>query len=793
MASSTSGYTFPDQGIDPRLKDAKWILQFIKAMWGEARHRLPATSLYFGQNRYSEIRAYAMGRQPINQYKKLLVGEAQDDQSWATINWNPLALLPKYREIACSKIYQKIYDLQAYAVDPLSKSEEDTRFNEMKIKILMREAAQQQGSELADSPMLRGNPDEPEDMEQLKMQTEFGYKSKLAMEMEMGVQLIQQQNDIAEKRKRVVENLVDYGIGGYTEWIDENGQCRFREINPKNLLTSYCAKNDFSDLSYWGEVIEVPLTDLVPYFTKEQIEQIGKNFTGKFNNPLNVNTNLNKWYDQFKVLVFDAKFLSWNETVYKTEVDSRDNERFGKSSYANKQFLNPLQEAILEDEYNASESDEQVQGSASPKYISNTTKVIYKGKWIIDSEFLYDFGLSENMNRKPSSWWDTSLDIQLYAWSFDEMNFTGMTERLMPLEDKACMLWYKMQNLANKLVPYIISMNLSAMEGVSYGKGGDKNKPSDIADFLFNNFTVLYRTEDLLTGGTQPLKPVEIEATGQLAVFGQYREELLSTIQMMQQVSGLNDATDGSTVGQKTLNGATQAMVESSNNALYLIQNADKQLLLRMADNIISKIQIAVKIGKVEGYVRALGSETVRFLSINPDCAAREFGIYLEDAPTDMQREALWQDVSIKESQGLLTVADKLLIMKCRNLTQAMCLLDYKIKNRKEEQQQFELSKIQEANQGQTQMALQIEGAKQQTIQIQGQIDLVKIQTEMQWMFEIEKLKKQMDFEGEVYQSDARTIGNHIQADAKKKAAEISAEATKEVAKLKPKPTKATA
>lgn len=152
MSTTTSGYTFPSQQIDPREKIAnngKWILDFIKAMWSESNHRL-GKSLYFGQDRYSEIRAYAMGRQSTDQYKKLLTGESLADESWATINWNPIALLPKYREIAVSKVYQKAYDLQCYAVDPLSKSEEDARFNEMKVKILMREEAMKMGSELAD-------------------------------------------------------------------------------------------------------------------------------------------------------------------------------------------------------------------------------------------------------------------------------------------------------------------------------------------------------------------------------------------------------------------------------------------------------------------------------------------------------------------------------------------------------------------------------------------------------------------------------------------------------------------
>jgi hypothetical protein len=81
-----------------------------------------------------------------------------------------------------------------------------------------------------------------------------------------------------------------------------------------------------------------------------------------------------------------------------------------------------------------------------PKYMGSTEKVMYKAKWIIDTEFLYDYGLSENMVRRQSCWWDTGLDIQLYAWNFERMRFHGLTERLMPLADDVQLTWYKIQN-----------------------------------------------------------------------------------------------------------------------------------------------------------------------------------------------------------------------------------------------------------------------------------------------------------------------------------------------------------
>ena len=95
------------------------------------------------------------------------------------------------------------------------------------------------GEELADSPVLAPAPGEPQDMEQLEMEQQFGYKHVMSMEAEQAVSLSFYQNKFDDKRKRTIENLFDFGMGGYTQWIGENGHVKLREINPENMVLSY--------------------------------------------------------------------------------------------------------------------------------------------------------------------------------------------------------------------------------------------------------------------------------------------------------------------------------------------------------------------------------------------------------------------------------------------------------------------------------------------------------------------------------------------------------------------------
>lgn len=714
---------------------------------------------------------YGLGKQPIDKYKKMLSPGNPTDNSWRAVDWSPLAAMCKYREIGISKCLQKKYDLQAFAIDPIAKSEEDAYFNRMKVKILMREEAEKAGSPMANSPLLAPQQGEPEDMEQLYMQRDYGYKHIMAMEAEKAISLIHEQNSNEEIRKTVVTNLYDYGIGGVTQWIDENGMVKERAINPEYLGLSYCEKPDFSDLIHWFEIVPTFVADLQPYYTKDQLDDICQKVIRKNGNPsqyVPITGFFNPAWNRFKVMVLQIKFLSWNDTIYKEETDNRNNRRFGKSSYKNSQFLSVNKKGDLEDKDDFFEplTETGEKGQPTPKYIRSTKKVSYKGSWIVDTDYMHDWGLRENQNRKLSSWWDTDLDIQLYAWNFHRMQFTGITERLIKLEDDACLTWYNLQNLSNKLIPYLINIDFNAVEAVNFGKGGKKSSPSEIIDFIFSNFVVPYRSTDLLSRNPN-YKPVSIEATGQLAAFGQLYEKLNNTINMMRQISGLNEATDGSTINPKTLNPSTMAMLESTNNAMYLLSEADKYIQVKTADAIVQKVQIAVKLGKVEGYVKALGNTTVQFLRINPDIALHELGIFIDEAPSKEEREALWQDCNIKESQGLLTVGDKAFIMTCRNLKEAYQILDYKIQKRKEEAQAYELQKIQETVQGQQQSAMQSEQMKQQTAAMLHQFKLEELNTQGQWNYVTESMKKQSDQVEAGIQAEGKINANKVVAEAK--------------------------
>jgi len=204
--------SYPDPNIDPRQKGYDWILQYCTASWQDANGFSPLNMLYFGRSRYAEIRQYRMGKQSINKYKRIQPGDDIEDKTENNLNSQVVPILSKFVEIAIAKILQQEYDTQVFAVDPIAKSEEDAYFTKMKAKIQMRQLAMQAGSPLADSPVLKPNPKEPEDLEQLQMEMDFGYKHVMSRKAKQAIMDLYGDTSVSKEETRRNLNSLTFEI-----------------------------------------------------------------------------------------------------------------------------------------------------------------------------------------------------------------------------------------------------------------------------------------------------------------------------------------------------------------------------------------------------------------------------------------------------------------------------------------------------------------------------------------------------------------------------------------------------
>jgi len=752
MTNQYQNVPFPNHNINPELKDGKWCLQGAKAAWGEC---FGYDIFYHAREKYSEYRQYAYGRQSIDRYKPAMgVDKATDTSLW-NITWGVRPVLSKYMDIITSIMMQTGRKAIATPIDALAKDKADQYFADVRAKILMKEALMQTNPQLADSPYLKPQPGEPENMEELEMQMNYGFKFNMAMEAEQGIELVQYQNNLPQKRQQVTKDLVHLGVGGYKDWLDENGKACFRDCDPAAVIMSYCKKADFSDKLFVGEIIEVSIAELSQYFTEEQLDVIKSNAA---NQVIWDERNFSVKNEKLKAPILDIEILTWNDIVYSREINEAGNEVYKKRPYEN--IKNPERAKEESNIYDVSSH------GFKKKYFSKKVECWYKIKWVIGTDFYYEDGKVENQKRPKGSLQKSESSYHFQAVNFQNMTAQGMVERLKDIVDEYQLTVYKIQDFKNKWLPYLIEIDLDALEATALGKGGVTWTPEKILDLAFQTRALVVRKKDI-SGINVNYKAVDIHQTGMAAELQPLMADLARLLQEMNDVTGLNPVTDSTGSGERKLKSTALLDQQATNNALYPLLFAEKMLFESLSKGCIMRLIQAVKKGKVEGVMTALGGNTVKFIQVSPDISLHDYGIMIADVPTDDDIQLILQQMGIGQQKDLFRPQDIFMIKSCNNLKQMEQLIGYLYEKRVKEQREYEMQKITEANKGNQQTVVISEQSKQQTLQLEYQLKLQLEQFIAQKEERLLAMKLQVESRNADVGAISRVEASNVQAEAK--------------------------
>jgi hypothetical protein len=319
-------------------------------------------------------------------------------------------------------------------------------------------------------------------------------------------------------------------------------------------------------------------------------------------------------------------------------------------------------------------------------------------------------------------------------------------EQVIPIADAIQIAWYRLQNVINQSRPKGIMIEMGALEDIPLGSGGKKLDPMSVLDLYNKTGTLVYRKADA-QGRMTNYRPIEELENGLGRDAMSYWQLIQNHIQMLRDITGMNEMTDGSTPDPRTLTTVAKLAYEGTNNALYSIVQGDKFLLEDLANDIILRLQDVAETGEVKGYIRALGSNTMKFFKMSSNVALYEFGIFLEDRPTDDQRAMLMQQVQAGQAGGLLDIEDAIIIQNTDNLKVAQQLLAFKIKKRREQEEEKAMRQQQMNAQVQQESAMVAEQAKQQTIQVEGQMKAQLIQVEKELDSKLLEMKYQYELQ----------------------------------------------
>jgi hypothetical protein len=743
---SSVGVNFPDENIDPKRKTEKpFLLQYCRAAYS-AYGDTPFGSIgWRSRDKYEWVKTYARGSQTIDRYKKVLTPDQDPTNNTLVVDWSVLPIIPKFRRIALGLLEKQNWDIQIDPIDPFAKYEVEDQITEMKMKAVMREVAQQVEGPQGQIPgNLKPKEGEPDDLDGIKIY-EIGLRHKTAMEAEEAVMLTFSQNDYESQRRQTLQDLFDYGVSAYKDYRDGD-LVGFRRVDPRRLILSYCTYPDFRDLRYAGEILEVPVAQVIQMsngeLSSEDIEMIYKfASTNQWRPSTPVGNAYYGSYSDFwnrgKVQVLDLEIISADELVREERVDRRGNTIFGRASY---------------DDYN----------NKKDKYKRKQVQGVYRCKWIVGTDIIFDYGKQYDIKRDPINMARAKSSYHISACDFFDMKTFSRMEAIIPYADAIQLAYYRLQHELNTSVPKGFNINLAALEEVSLSGGGQTMKPSDIID-LYLQRGVLVSRSTTFDGRPNPPAIQELQG-GTGGAIAEYWNLINQNLDMIRQTLGLNELTDGSTPNPKLLTTVAQLAASGTNNALSDIIYSDKQISQSLAEAIVIRTQDIVRTSDGDAIADSLGKGTVQLLKISPDITRYTFGITVVDKPSAEEKAKLDELVKVALQQGQLDISDVIRLNNIPNIKQAELFLAYKVRKNTEKKQQQALQMQEQNGQIQQQSAQVAEQSKQQTLQMEYQMksELEKVKAEME--ARLIELRGQFDLERERIAASGRVESSYVQA-----------------------------
>lgn len=799
-------FGFPSHMIPMLKKDKKWHLQYIKAF-----HKEYTTGtgkiLRWASEDYAMWRLYAAGKQPIDQYKELMgvrKRKGKRDPSWLNLDWSILSVMPRIKAVVKNKILSQPYEIMIKAVDQVSVTAERRRRAEiidyMANKPFYDEATQNMSVERV-SPFEPGEP-VPENSREVDMYLEMFPKNRMAMEMLDQIDMAMMLSDWKQIKEDLVDNAFDVGIAGTKVYIDNRGVIRIRSVVPERLITNACQKKDFSDLIRIGEYIDMTVSELrqrVPRgtFTEKEYAQMATRSSGKSYiadaaaNIYFADNNRYPW-DHERITVLDAEWFSADDTATVIERDATgrlkiikkdDPYWLAKQGYTDAQYL----------DYQRSQGSER-------ELIRDSVNNVYRCCWIVGTEFIFDYGLQNNMLRAISSINDCELGYSLYT-----LNFGSPMEGAMPICNDIQKNWLQYQHYTAMAKPPGIAIERRAVTQVTIGSGKTAITltPEDILKQYSETGSYIYVGTDP-QGKPYPFDPIKELKGGVSEQAVQCLDNIIRNIDLLRGVIGLNEFTDASSPDPRANKDIVGEAVQNTNNALGTLVHAYTSIYERTAKKVCLAVPDAEAMGYNPGKIEALGDASHEYLKMNMDRNFTDFSLKVDLGITQEMRVRLSAHVtqSLKNAANPsgLTAEDAFIIENETNIYRAYMILAQKRRQREQEEFQRQRALMQEQAQGNTQTALMVEQAKQQTIamQLQAAERQAMISAQAQMAVEerkaflqamIIKMQKGEDLKETEAQLYASLVETQLKNAKDVTVAQINASAQLQVAKMRPKPS----
>lgn len=728
---------FPSQFVSDAEKETQeYGLQIGQAIQYEWFRRDGVSCRFYDQFRqFHRLRLYARGEQSVGKYKNELAIDG--DLSYLNLDWTPVPIIPKFVDIVVNGMSDRLFKVKAYAQDAMSQSKRSKYQDMVEAQMVSKDFLQSLQQNTGFDPFMVSPEELPQSDEELSLYMELNYKPAIEIAEEEAINTIFEENHYMDLRKRLDYDLTVLGIGVTKHEFLPGAGVEVKYVDPANIVYSYTEDPHFKDCFYWGEVKTLPIVELMkidPSLTNEDLDEISK--------------YSQNWYDYYNVAQYYENDMFYRDTCtllyfnYKTT----------KKIVYKKKIMATGGSKVIEkdDQFNP---PVEVMEDGNFEKLEKTIDVWYNGVMVMGTNILLKWELAQNMVRPKSSSQHALPNYVAVAPRMYMGVIESLVRRMIPFADLIQMTHLKLQQVIARTVPDGVYIDADGLSEVDLGTGNAYN-PEDALRLYFQTGSVIgrsYTQDGDFNQARVPIKEIASSSGASKAqmLIANYNHYL----GMIRQVTGLNEARDASIPDPNSLVGLQKLAALNSNvatrhildGALYIFRSLSEALTYRVAD-------ILEYADFKDDFINKIGKYNVSILNDISDLYIYDFGIFIDVAPDEEQRQQLEQNIQMALSKNDINLEDAIDIRELKNLKLANQLLKLKRKQKGEQEQKMKMQQQQAQAQAQMQsqqMAAQAAMQKSQQ-EIQGKMQLKQAEI----AFEIEKMNNEASLKSKLMQEE---------------------------------------
>ena len=692
-------------------------------------------------NNFHHLRLYARGEQSVQKYKDEL--SINGDLSYLNLDWKPVPILAKFVDIVVNGISSKEYDIKAYSQDPESVKKRTQYATNVAKDMFAAEQIQKAQQDLGINMSSSNVPKDqlPETKEDLELHMQLSYKQSVEIAEEEAISTTLANNKWELTKRRLNEDLVVCGIAAAKTNFNKANGITLDYVDPAYLIYSYTEDTNFEDIYYVGEVKSITIPEL-----KKQFPDISEDELQRIQEMPGNKQYITGWgnYDNNTVQVLYFEYKTYTNQVFKLKRTDQGLEKIIQKT----------------DEFNPPEND-------TFEKVSRSIEVLYSGAKVLGTNTMLKWELAENMTRPSADTTKVEMNYTICAPKMYKGRIESLVGRCTGFADMIQITHLKMQQVLARMVPDGVFLDMDGLAEVDLGNGTNYN-PAEALNMYFQTGSIVGRS--LTQDGDPNRGKVPIQEL-QTSASGAKLQSLIQTyqyyLQMIRDVTGLNEARDGSMPDKDALVGLAKMAANQSNIATKHINNASLYIALRICENISLKITDVLNFPlTANSLIESISLYNVETLREVQYLNLHDFGIFLELEPDTEEKAQLEQNIQIALQSGGIDLEDAIDVRQIKNLKLANQLLKQKRKKKYKRDQAAAQANIQmqaQANAKTNEQAALAEVQKQQALTEQHvNLENAKSQFEIQRMqVELEGKKhlmaQQFEYDRQLAEIEAQT------------------------------------